>query len=68
MCYSSCSIIIILQVYNPDDSSKNSNATITFYLTDVNDNPPYFTNILNDTCLYENATAGEIVSICDTDI
>lgn len=48
-------------MYNADNEEFNSTTSITFYLTDVNDNAPYFTQSLNDTCVYENATTGQLV-------
>uniref|UniRef100_A0A1X7VA24 Cadherin domain-containing protein n=1 Tax=Amphimedon queenslandica TaxID=400682 RepID=A0A1X7VA24_AMPQE len=55
------SYTIIIQVYNADNVQRNSNASITFILTDVNDNTPYFTHTLNDTCIYENSPTGLVI-------
>lgn len=57
--------LVSFKVYNPDAQNKNDTANITFFLTDENDNAPYFTSTPNNTCIYENSPIGLLVSKAD---
>lgn len=61
MVYLKSHTLSFLKVYNADNVTLNNNASITFFLTDVNDNGPYFTVTANDTCVYENTAPGLLV-------